>query len=195
MLESALTHLECPECGKKYTADQVQNICNDCNSPLLARYDLPKIAARVTRTQISARGRGLWRWSELLPVRDEKYRLTLGEGDTPLLPALRLGSQYKLERLYIKDESLNPTGSFKARGLCVAVSRALELGCKEFVIPTAGNAGGALAFYAVRGHASAHIFMPVDAPPANQREVLATGADLQLVEGLISDAARHAAPR
>ena len=100
MLESALTHLECPECGKKYNADQVQNICNDCNSPLLARYDLPKIAARVTRTQISARGRGLWRWSELLPVRDEKYRLTLGEGDTPLLPARRLGSQYKLERLY-----------------------------------------------------------------------------------------------
>ena len=193
MPESALTHLECPECGRKFIADQVQNICADCRSPLLARYDLKKAAASVTRPQIAARRRGLWRWAELLPVRQESFRLTLGEGDTPLLPAPRLGKKYNLQHLFIKDESTNPTGSFKARGLCVAVGRALELGSKEFVIPTAGNAGGALAFYAARGGARAHIFMPNDAPPANKEEVRAAGADLNLVEGLISDAARLAA--
>jgi threonine synthase len=193
MLESALTHLECPECGNKFNADRVQNFCADCLSPLLARYDLNTVAASITRTQIASRPRGLWRWTELLPVRKEKYRLTLGEGDTPLLPALRLGKTLKLNHLFIKDESPNPTGSFKARGLCMAVARALELGCSEFVIPTAGNAGGALAFYAARAGVEAHVFMPKDAPPANQREIRAAGADLQLVDGLISDAAQAAA--
>lgn len=192
MLESALTHLECPECGNKSDADRVQNFCADCLSPLLARYDLNMVAASINRTQITSRPRGLWRWSELLPVRKEKYRLTLGEGDTPLLPAPRLGKTLNLNHLFIKDESSNPTGSFKARGLCVAVARALELGCREFVIPTAGNAGGALAFYATRAGVEAHVFMPKDAPPANQREVRAAGADLQLVDGLISDAAQAA---
>lgn len=192
MLESALTHLECPECGNKSNADRVQNFCADCLSPLLARYDLNMVAASINRTQITSRPRGLWRWSELLPVRKEKYRLTLGEGDTPLLPAPRLGKTLNLNHLFIKDESSNPTGSFKARGLCVAVARALELGCREFVIPTAGNAGGALAFYATRAGVEAHVFMPKDAPPANQREVRAAGADLQLVDGFISDAAQAA---
>jgi threonine synthase len=135
----------------------------------------------------------LWRWAELLPVRKEKFRLTLGEGDTPLLPAPSLGKTLKIKHLYIKDESTNPTGSFKARGLCVAVARALELGRREFVIPTAGNAGGALAFYAARAAAEAHVFMPKDAPPANQAEVRVAGADLQLVDGLISAASRQAA--
>jgi threonine synthase len=193
MLESALTHLECPECRRKFNADQVQNFCEDCLSPLLARYDLPKVAASVTRNQIATRPRGLWRWVELLPVRKEKFRLTLGEGDTPLLPAQRLGKKLKIKNLFIKDESPNPTGSFKARGLCVAVARALELGRREFVIPTAGNAGGALAFYAARSGAEAHVFMPNDAPRTNQDEVRAAGADLRLVDGLISDAARDSA--
>jgi threonine synthase len=193
MLESALTHLECPECCRKFNADQVQNFCGDCRSPLLARYDLARVAASVTRAQIAARPRGLWRWAELLPVRKEKFRLTLGEGDTPLLPAPRLGKALKIKHLFIKDESPNPTGSFKARGLCVAVARALELGRREFVIPTAGNAGGALAFYAARAGAEAHVFMPKDAPRTNQEEVRAAGADLRLVDGLISDAARLAA--
>ncbi len=190
MPESALTHLECPECGRKFNADRVQNFCEDCCSPLLARYNLVRVATSVTRTQVSARPRGMWRWAELLPVRKEKFRLTLGEGDTPLLPALRLGKTLNIKHLFIKDESPNPTGSFKARGLCVAVARALELGRREFVIPTAGNAGGALAFYAARSGAKAHVFMPNDAPRANQEEVRAAGADLQLVDGLISDAAR-----
>jgi threonine synthase len=193
MHESALTHLECPECGRKFNADRVQNFCKDCRSPLLVRYDLTRVAASVTRTQISARPRGLWRWAELLPVRNEKFRLTLGEGDTPLLPAPRLGKALKIKHLFIKDESSNPTGSFKARGLCVAVARALELGCREFFIPTAGNAGAALAFYAARAGAEAHVFMPKDAPHSNQEEVRAAGADLRLVDGLVSDAAHLAA--
>ena len=192
MPESALTHLECPECGRKFNADRVQRICEDCCSPLLARYDLRKVASSVTPKQIATRPRGIWRWSELLPIRKEKFRLTLGEGDTPLLPAPRLAESCKIPHLFIKDESTNPTGSFKARGLCVAVARALELGRREFVIPTAGNAGGALAFYAARGHAHAHVFMPMDAPRSNQKEVRAAGSDLQLVDGLISDAARLA---
>jgi threonine synthase len=193
MRESTLTHLECPECGRRFNADQVQSFCEDCRSPLLARYDLTRAAASVTREQIAARPRGLWRWAELLPVRKEEFRITLGEGDTPLLPIPRLGKKLKIEHLFIKDESSNPTGSFKARGLCVAVARSLELGRREFVIPTAGNAGGALAFYAARGSAEAHVFMPKDAPRTNQVEVRAAGADLHLVDGLISDAARLAA--
>ncbi len=193
MPASALSHLECPECRRKFNADRVQHICETCHSPLLARYDLGKVARQVSREEISARPRGLWRWAELLPVRKGKFRLTLGEGDTPLLPTVRLGRELGLECLFIKDETANPTGSFKARGLCVAVARALELGLKEFVIPTAGNAGGALAFYAARGGAKAHVFMPQDAPRANQEEVRLSGADLVLVDGLISDAARLAA--
>jgi threonine synthase len=192
MFASALTHLECPECGREFNADRVQKFCEDCFSPLLARYDLNRVAGSVTRTQVSARSPGLWRWAELLPVRKEKYRLTLGEGDTPLLPASRLGSALKLKHLFIKDESRNPTGSFKARGLCVAVARARELGCREFVIPTAGNAGGALAFYAARHGTRAHVFMPEDAPRSNQEEVQVSGADLRLVDGTISDASRLA---
>ena len=192
MLASALTHLECPECGCEFNADRVQKICEDCCSPLLARYDLNSVAGSVTRAQVSGRPPGLWRWAELLPVRKEKFRLTLGEGDTPLLPASRLGGALKLKHLFIKDESRNPTGSFKARGVCVAVARAWELGCREFVIPTAGNAGGALAFYAARHGAWAHVFMPKDAPRSNQEEVQVSGADLRLVDGNISDAARLA---
>lgn len=192
MPESALLHLECPECGRNFNADRVQNFCKDCNSPLLACYDLSRVAASVTPSQITARPRGIWRWAELLPIRNEKFRLTLGEGDSPLLPAPRLGKIHKVKHLFIKDESSNPTGSFKARGLAVAVARALELGCNEFVIPTAGNAGGALAFYTSRSNAKAHIFMPKDAPPSNRAEIRATGADLQLVDGLISDAANLA---
>jgi threonine synthase len=193
MPESALTHLECPECGKKYDADRVQSFCENCRSPILARYDLIKVAASLTPVLVASRPRGLWRWAELLPVRKENFRLTLGEGDTPLLLAPHLGEKNKINRLFIKDESSNPTGSFKARGLCVAVARALELGQTEFSIPTAGNAGGALAFYAARSGSQAHVFMPKDAPHANQAEVRTAGSDLRLVDGLINDAARQAA--
>ena len=189
---SYLTHLECPECQRKFNANRVQTFCKKCQSPLLACYDLGAVAGNINPGMISERPRGIWRWAELLPVRQEKFRLTLGEGDSRLLPAQRLGSSQGLTHLYIKDESTNPTGSFKARGLAVAVARAIELKQREFVIPTAGNAGSALAFYAARAGVIAHVFMPKDAPLANQVEVRLAGADLQLVDGLINDAARLA---
>ena len=190
--EAALSHLECPQCGQQFDADRLQTFCEQCPSPLYTRYDLTSVKRRLDRDDISNRGSGIWRWAELLPVRQEQYRLTLGEGDTPLLPAKNLAGSLGLKHLYIKDESSNPTASFKARGLCVAVARAMELGVSEFVIPTAGNAGGALAFYAARAGARSHVYMPVDSPRANQEEVQASGADLRLVEGLINDAARQA---
>ncbi len=135
----------------------------------------------------------MWRWAELLPVREAHHRLTLGEGDTPLIAAAHLSADLDLPALWIKDESSNPTGTFKARGLAAAVARALELGVRDFVIPTAGNAGGALAAYAARARVPAHVIMPKDAPLANQVEVKAFGADLILVDGSISDAGKRAA--
>ncbi len=191
--ESCLSELECPECSQRLSADRLQTFCEQCKSPLLARYDLDRVLATVSPQEITRRPRGLWRWAELLPVRNPALRITLGEGDTPLLPLERLGRGLGMSALWVKDESFNPTASFKARGLGVAVARALELGVREFVIPTAGNAGGALAAYAARGGAKAHVFMPADAPHPNQEEVRILGADCHLVEGLISDAGRLAA--
>jgi threonine synthase len=190
--ESALKHLECPHCGKKYDADVVQSFCQACREPILARYDLATARLTLTREALLTRPTGIWRWSEILPVRSPAFRLTLGEGGTPLLKISNLGQSLGMGELYVKDESANPTGSFKARGLVMAVARAMELGLREFVIPTAGNAGGALAAYAARGRAKAHVFMPADAPISNQVEVKSFGAELTLVDGLISDAARLA---
>ena len=135
----------------------------------------------------------LWRYHEMLPVQDPCYRISLGEGGTPVLKLDNLGQLFGLNQLYLKDEGQNPTGSFKALGLAVAVSRALELGAKEFVIPTAGNAGGALAAYCARAGVMSHVFMPQDAPLINILEVQLIGADLRLVNGLINDAGREAA--
>jgi threonine synthase len=135
----------------------------------------------------------MWRFEELLPVRDPQYIVTLGEGGKPILKLNQLGPDLGLNQLYIKDEGQNPTGSFKALGLAAAVSRAVELGVEEFVIPTAGNAGGALAAYAARAGKKAHVYMPSDAPLINIMEVQVTGADLHLVNGLINDAGREAA--
>jgi threonine synthase len=193
MVGSALSHLECPQCGRRYEADQLQTICLVCDSPLLSRYDLDQLKKTFTPEIASQRQRGMWRWAELLPVREADHRLTLGEGDTPLIPAVHLSADLDLPALWIKDESSNPTGTFKARGLAAAVARALELGVRDFVIPTAGNAGGALAAYAARARVPAHVIMPKDAPQANQVEVKAFGADLILVDGSISDAGKRAA--
>jgi len=158
--------------------------------PLLARYDLGRATLTMTReTVASRRSGGLWRWRELLPVRDPSFITYLGEGDTPLQPVRWKG----LARLLVKRESLNPTGSFKARGMAVAVSRAAELGANHLVAPSAGNAGGALAAYAAAAGVRATVIMPADAPSVNQVEVLATGARLILLEGLISDCGRLAA--
>lgn len=184
--------LSCPECGASFDFKQVQTFCARCASPLLASYNLHSLRERLSKEEILQRPRGLWRWHELLPVSDPSFELTLGEGDSPLLRTDRLGKKIGLQNLYIKDESTNATGSFKARGLAVAVSKAIELGVKEFVIPTAGNAGGALAAYSARAGVKAHVFMSTDTPLANKVEVEKAGADLHLVNGLISDAAREA---
>src|SRR5437016_2404039 len=142
---TTLTHLECSRCGKIVDASQLQNLCPACQSPLLARYDLNRARELVTPTGIERRPPGIWRWQELLPVSDPQFQISLGEGETPVIPVPKLGSRLGLDALYIKDEGLNPTGSFKARGMAVAVSRALELGANVLVTPTAGNAGGAMA--------------------------------------------------
>ncbi len=189
---STLSHLECSMCGKRFDARRLQTFCPTCQAPLLARYELRKVARELKPETVSGRPRGIWRWAELLPVQREEHRLTLGEGDTPTLKLERLGHTLGLENLFLKDESINPTGTFKARGLVMAVSRARELKARALVIPTAGNAGGALAAYAARAGMEAHVFMPADAPQANQQEVQMYGADLRLVQGLISDAGRLA---
>lgn len=190
---SYLLHLYCPECGQLFAAEQVQTYCAACASPLVTRYDLPRIKAEVPRATVSAGPRGMWRWHPVLPVGDPAHRLTLGEGDTPLLRVPRLGVALGLEQVFVKDESFNPTGTFKARGMAVAVARARELGVTALVAPTAGNAGGALAAYAARAGLPAHVFMPADAPAANLTETRLLGAEVVLVDGLISDAGRLAA--
>jgi threonine synthase len=183
----------CPECGTTFAASSIQTYCHSCNSPLFVTYPLADLKNTLTRQAISARPRGLWRWHELLPVCSPINRISLGEGDTPLLSVPHLSAKAGVPALFIKEESLNATGSFKARGLAVAVSRARELGINRLVIPTAGNAGGAMAAYAVRAGLQATVFMPQDTPLANQREVAMSGADLRLVDGLIHDAGRAAA--
>jgi len=190
--KSYLINLKCPECGKDFSADQLQTICADCNSPLFAEYDLNAVKKTLTKEIVRQRPRGIWRWAELLPVRDPAYRFTLGEGDTPMLEAPNLAKSLGLKNLLVKDEGLNPTGTFKSRGLQMAVAKAYELGAREFVIPTAGNAGGALSAYAARCGAMAHVYMPNDAPRSTMEEVKSYGMHLVLVDGLISDAAKIA---
>lgn len=184
--------LICPECHREFDVERVQTYCPDCRSPLVTEYDLPGLRKTLDREEIRNRPRGMWRWRELLPVKEARFRISLGEGDTPLLKVPRLAEVCGANDLLIKDESLNPTGSFKARGLAAAVSKAVELGVRDFVIPTAGNAGGALAHYAGRAGCDAHVYMPTDTPLPIQYEVRMAGADLHLVDGLINDAARLA---
>ncbi len=190
---SELASLECPECGRLFNHQQLQTICIKCDSPLLCRYDLADFADSLDKELISSRPRGLWRWHELLPVHSHDFFLTLGEGDTPLLSVPRIAAELGLGAVFVKDEGNNPTGTFKARGLAVAVSRAKELGAKALSIPTAGNAGGALAAYAARADLEAHVFMPADAPLVYQVEVAVHGGELYLVDGLIDEAGRQAA--
>ncbi len=191
-MTSYLSHLECSACGETASADEPQTVCRACGKILLARYDLARVRASLPRARLSGRAASLWRYGELLPVRDPANVVSLGEGWTPLLPAHRLGAALGCRRLLVKDEGLNPTGSFKARGMAVAVSRAKELGLTWFVVPSAGNAGSALGAYAARAGVAAFVFMPVDAPLVNQASCVASGARLILVRGLISDCGRLA---
>ena len=188
--ESTLSHLECGWCQAHYEPDELWNLCPQCQRPLLARYDLEEARRHVSPQLLAARPPGLWRYAELLPVRDPAHRLTLGEGGTPLLLLPRLGERLGLRHLYAKDESFNPTASFKARGLCLAVSRAVELGAQALAVPSAGNAGSALAAYASRAGVPAHIVLPQDAPAPFRAEMEALGARVTLVEGVITDCAR-----
>jgi threonine synthase len=181
-----VTHLYCSSCGKVQEARKLINLC-ECGKPLMVAYDLERASSMLTRESLAGREPTLWRYREVLPVEDEKNALTLGEGMTPLSKAERLGAQLGLPNLFIKDEGLNPTGSFKARGMAVAVSMAKELGVKKLAVPSAGNAGGALAAYAAKAGLPAFIFMPRDTPNANIVECRQTGARVTLIDGLITD--------
>jgi len=185
--KSTLTHLECGYCGKTYDADRIMNLCPDCGKPLLARYDLAKAAQSMTKAALKDRLSSMWRYEEILPVQEQKHILSLGEGWTPLLKVERLGQRIGCPNTYIKDEALNPTGSFKARGLSMAVSRAFELGAKEIAIPSAGNAAGAMAAYAAEAGLPAHVYMPNDVPMPFRVECKLLGAKVTLVQGLITD--------
>jgi threonine synthase len=189
MTFSRLTHLDCARCGRRYDADALANLC-ECGSPLLARYDLAAVRRDVTPADIAGRPPTLWRYHEVLPVRDESRVVSLGEGMTPLLPLPRLGAALGVPGLLMKDEGLVPTGSFKARGAAVGVSRAAELGATGIAMPTNGNAGAAWALYAARAGLRSVIAMPVDAPVITRAEVAVSGAELFLVNGLIGDAGR-----
>ncbi len=209
-----VVELECSACGKKYDASVEQHLCS-CGKPLLARYDLRRAAATLTLENLKERPRTLWRYAEVLP---NDPPVSLGEGMTPLVHAQRVGASISttgegatakrsisptgestgsekggLQRLFIKDEGLNPTGSFKARGMTAAVSRAKQLGAKALAAPTAGNAGGALAAYAAAAGLPAVIVMPADTPSANVMECQAFGAKVVKLNGLISDCGKYVA--
>lgn len=187
-----VSHLECSRCAKQFEADRVYNLC-ECGSPLLVRYKLD--AATMTRSAVAARAKNLWRYREVLPVRDEAGIVSLGEGFTPLLHARRLGQQLGVPALYLKDEGLNPTGSFKARGQAVALTMARELGVRKVAVPSAGNAGGAMAAYAARAGFEALVYMPEGTPVMNRLECAILGAEVVLVPGSIKDCGRALAER
>ena len=190
-----VTHLECAACGLRHEAQRLQNLCRECGKPLLVRYDLERAARTLTKASLQERESSLWRYREVLPVRHDENIVSLGEGWTPLLPAPRLGASLGLSALFIKDESQNPTQSFKARGMTTAVSMAKELGARKLAVPSAGNAAGALAAYAARAGLEAFIFMPRDTPRANLVECEQTGAHVTLIDGLITDCGAEVARR
>lgn len=185
---SLLTHLECSKTGESYDADSLQNLSR-AGAPLLARYDLEKVT--LSPADLARGSADLWRYSQVLPVRDAASVVSLGEGWTPLLPVEQLRARLRLPHVTVKNEAANPTGSFKDRGLSVAVARVHELGAKELAVGTAGNAGSSLAAYAAAYGLHAHVAMPDDTPRAFIAECRAFGADLTLVPGLITDANAH----
>lgn len=184
-----VTHLECSLTGERYPAGVVHNL-SAAGRPLCVRYDLAAVRAALPREALRDRPANLWRYRELLPVRDEANIVSLDETMTPLLEAPRLAAEFGLGRLLVKDESRLPTGSFKARGMALAISMAKELGLTRVAVPTAGNAGGALAAYAARAGLAATVFMPEDTPVINQKECFLAGAKTWLVNGLITDCGR-----
>ncbi|KZZ84451.1 threonine synthase [Bacillus sp. SJS] len=189
MQYSYMTRLFCPKCGRNYDPEQIHQLCT-CGSPLLVDYDYEEIKKVWTKESLAARSSNIWRYHELLPVRKEENAVTMGEGGTPILPVSKMGEKYGISHLFMKDEGLIPTGSFKARGAAVGLSKAKELGVKKFAMPTNGNAGAAWSLYAARAGLEANVVMPVDAPVTTRKECAASGARLWLVNGLISDAGK-----
>lgn len=192
-VKSFLSHLECTHCGETLDADRPARTCPKCGKVLFARYDLDAAGHTLRREMLSGRAANIWRYFEVLPVHEPANVITLGEGFTPLLDAGRLGRRLGLTRLLIKDEGLNPTGSFKARGLSAAVSKARELGLTRITMPSAGNAAGAFAAYCAAAGLEANVFMPRDAPAANRAECMAYGANVTLVDGFITDTGKLSA--
>lgn len=187
---SFMTHLECAYCGKEHDPDKLQNLCTSCQRPLWVRYDLDAIKKEFTKRTLFGRPPTIWRYMELLPVDDPAKIVSLVETITPILPVPKLASTLGVQKLMMKDESRLPTGSFKARGMAMAISKANELGVTKVAAPTAGNAGGAMAAYAARAGMEAYVFMPEDTPLINRRECVFSGAKTYLVNGLITDCGR-----
>ena len=187
-MSSLATHLECARCAQTFEVNTLQQTCEKCGSPLLVRYDLRRVHESVRRDDLAKRAWNIWRYRELLPYDDEKNIVTLGENCTPLLDAPRLGESIGVGRLQIKDEGLLPTGTFKARGAALGVTRARELRVTTIALPTAGNAGAAWAAYGARAGIRVIVVMPETTPQVIQRETAAYGADVWLVPGSIADA-------
>ena len=185
-----VTHLECPKCKTKFNHRELHQLCQECNSPLLVRYDLKMVKEEFKKEQLNARCCNLWRYRELLPIEKHSNVVSLGEVMTPILKLEKVGAILGLKNLYLKDEGLNPGGSFKSRGAAVGISKAKELGVKNFAMPTNGNAGAAWAIYAAKADIKAYIVMPKDAPSITRNECAIAGANLTLVDGLISDAGK-----
>ncbi|RAL27090.1 threonine synthase [Thermoflavimicrobium daqui] len=186
---SYVSHLTCPKCKRTYSVRKKQQLCF-CGSPLLVEYQLEELKKNLSPTDIGEREPSLWRYHELLPIKSADHIVSLGEGMTPLIPTPKLGRNLSIPNLYIKDEGTIPTGSFKARGAAVGISKAKELGIRELAMPTNGNAGAAWALYAARADMKATIVLPVDAPTITRAECSISGAKLHLIHGRISDAGK-----
>ncbi len=184
-----MSHLECPKCNAKHDPHKITQLCPECGAPLLVRYDLNKVKANFKKEDLVSRKPDLWRYRELLPLVDDQHKVTLGEGMTPLLVLDKLSKKLGVE-LYLKDEGIIPSGTFKSRGAAVGISRAKELGVKSLAMPTNGNAGASWAIYSAKADIDAYIVMPVDAPAITRNECAIAGAKLYLVNGLISDAGK-----
>jgi threonine synthase len=191
---NTISHLECSKCGKRREAGRLHNLC-ECGGPLLVRYDLETAKKIWSRDALASAPSNMWRYAPVLPVVNQSSIVTLGEGMTPLIRTQRLGQALGADDLWVKDEGINPTGSFKARGLSCAISMCVELGVRKVAIPSAGNAASALAAYAAAAGIEAHIFMPRDVPQSNYIECKAFGANVTLVDGLISDCGKMVAAR
>jgi len=190
---STFKHLECSLTGDIFPIDKPMRLSPSSEKPLLARYDLKKASKTLTQENLYKRRNDMWRYQELLPILDDENIVSLGEGNTPFMKLNNLSKIFQIENFYVKDESNNPTGSFKARGLSAAISKAKEYGIKSIVMPSAGNAAGAMSAYAAKSNMEANVFMPKDAPLANKMECIAFGANVKLVDGFISDAGKASA--